>query len=97
MSLSLRLTRALPARLSTRTFTMSAIRAAEGDTGAPRSGGAAQGDAFTKREQASEDYYVKQQEKQKLDALKKKIADQEAALAKDRKEVEEITKKSGSS
>ena len=66
---------------------------AEGDTGAPRSGGAAQGDAFTKREQASEDYYVKEQEKQKLEALRKKIADKEADLAKDRDEVERISKK----
>jgi hypothetical protein len=68
---------------------------AEGDAGAPRSGGAAQGDAFTKREQASEDYYVRQQERQKLEALKKKIADQEAALAKDREEVEQLNKKQG--
>ena len=74
---------------------MSAIRAAEGDTGAPRTGGAAQGDSFTKREQANEDYYVKQQERQKLEALKKKIADSEAQLAQDRKDVEEMTKKSG--
>ena len=66
---------------------------AEGDAGAPRSGGSAQGDAFTKREQASEDYYVKNQEREKLEALKKKIADQEAALAKDREEVEKISKK----
>ncbi len=68
---------------------------AEGDTGAPRSGGSAQGDAFTKREQASEDYYVRQQEKEKLEKLKKKIADQEAALAKDREEVEKLGKSSG--
>ena len=66
---------------------------AEGDTGAPRSGGQAQGDAFTKRESASEDYYVKQQEKEKLDALRKRIADKEANLAKDRKDAEELTKK----
>ena len=66
---------------------------AEGDAGAPRSGGAAQGDAFTKREQASEDYYMRQQEKSKLEALKKKIADNEAQLAKDREEAENLTKK----
>lgn len=66
---------------------------AEGDTGAPRSGGSAQGDAFTKREQASEDYYVRQQEKEKLEALRKKIADKEADIAKDREEAEKIMKK----
>lgn len=90
----LRMTRALPRSniTNTRTFATSVRRMAEGDTGAPRSGGAAQGDAFTKREQASEDYYVRQQEKEKLAQLKKKIADQEAALAKDREEVEKLGK-----
>lgn len=98
MSLTLLRTTATRSALrlnSARTFSMSAIRAAEGDTGAPRTGGAAQGDSFTKREQANEDYYVKQQERQKLEALKKKIADSEAQLAQDRKDVEEMTKKSG--
>jgi ATPase inhibitor, mitochondrial len=78
---------------ATRSFSMSALRSAEGDTGAPRSGGAAQGDAFTKREQASEDYYVRQEEKKKLEALKKKIAEKEADIAKDREEAERLTKK----
>ncbi|QIW98913.1 hypothetical protein AMS68_004431 [Peltaster fructicola] len=81
------------ARISARPVSTSAVRMAAGDAGAPRSGGAAQGDAFTKREQASEDYYVRQQEAQKLEALKKKIADGEAQLAKDRKELEGHEKK----
>jgi hypothetical protein len=76
-----------------RTFSMSALRAAEGDTGAPRAGGQAQGDAFTKREQASEDYYVRQEEKKKLEALRQKIAEKEADIAKDREEAEKLTKK----
>ncbi|KAI4249749.1 MAG: hypothetical protein L6R40_000538 [Gallowayella cf. fulva] len=46
---------------------------AEGDTGAPRSGGSAQGDAFSKREAANEDLYVRQKEMEKLQNLKKKI------------------------
>ena len=75
-----------------RTFTSSALRMAEGDAGAPRSGGSAQGDAFTKREQASEDYYVRQEEKKKLEALRKKIAEKEADIAKDREEAEKLTK-----
>ncbi|KAK5169073.1 ATPase inhibitor [Saxophila tyrrhenica] len=98
---ALRLTRAFPRSTATpvsiRTFSTTLRTMAEGDAGAPRSGGAAQGDAFTKREQASEDYYVKQQEKAKLDQLKKKIADQEANLAKDREEMEAMNKKGGSS
>ena len=75
---ALRTLRLLP---STRAFSISARTMAEGSAGAPRSGGASQGDAFTKREQASEDYYVKQQEHEKLAALKKKIEDGKAAEA----------------
>lgn len=63
---------------------------AEGDTGSTRAGGAAQGDAFTKREQADENLYVKKQEQEKLAALRKKIADGEAQLAKDRKDADDI-------
>ena len=78
---------------STRTFSAAARKMAEGDTGSTRSGGAAQGDAFTKREQANEDYYVREQEKKKLADLRKKIADREAENAKDREELEKINKK----
>lgn len=56
----------------------------------PESG---RGDAFNKREEAAENLYVRQQEKAKLEALKKKIADKEADLAKDRKELEDASKK----
>lgn len=95
MSVTRIVTRQLP-RITTvqtaRSFSVAARRMAEGDTGAPRSGGAAQGDAFTKREQASEDYYVRQQEKEKLQALRQKIADKEAEIAKDREEAEKLTK-----
>lgn len=91
LRLATTLTRQLP-KTNTRAFSAVARRMAEGDAGAPRSGGAAQGDAFTKREQASEDYYVREQEKEKLAALKKKIADAEAQTAKDREEVEKLNK-----
>lgn len=89
------LTRALPRQLPTstsRSFSISALRMAEGDSGAPRSGGSGQGDAFTKREQANENYEIQRREKEKLEALKKKIADGEAQLAKDRKDAEELNK-----
>lgn len=94
--MSLTLARFLPRSLTAiqaRAFSMSSVRAAEGDTGATRSGGAAQSDAFTKREHASEDYYVREQEKQKLESLRKKIADKEAELAKHREEAEQIMNK----
>lgn len=122
-----------------RTISTTAIRMAEGDAGAPRSGGAAQGyvvslqyahqwpfscnlslpllaiclgcswqivirkelhsiesralclcvyadfcfsfrDAFTKREQASEDYYMRQKEIEKLEAMRKRIAEHQKHL-----------------
>ncbi|KAK4498442.1 hypothetical protein PRZ48_011100 [Zasmidium cellare] len=78
---------------SIRSFSIAARRMAGGDAGAPRSGGAAQSDAFTKREKANEDFYVKEEEKKKLEALRKKIADAESQLAKDRKEAEDIVGK----
>ncbi|KAI4271443.1 MAG: hypothetical protein LQ337_006002 [Flavoplaca oasis] len=53
---------------------------AEGDTGAPKAGGAAQGDAFTKREAASEDFYVRQKEMEKLQNLKQKIEEHKKHL-----------------
>ncbi|KAL8766504.1 MAG: hypothetical protein Q9209_006720 [Squamulea sp. 1 TL-2023] len=53
---------------------------AEGDTGAPKSGGAAQSDAFSKREAASEDYYVRQKEMEKLQNLKLKIEEHKKHL-----------------
>lgn len=51
-----------------------------------------EGDAFNKREKANEDMYVRKQEQEKLEAMKKKIAEKEADLAKDRKEYEDATK-----
>ncbi|WPH00535.1 Hypothetical protein R9X50_00336400 [Acrodontium crateriforme] len=93
MSLA-RISRQLPRLASNaRAFSVSTRQMAGGDTGAPRSGGAAQSDAFTKREKANEDHYVKRQEAEKLAALKKKIADHEADLAKTREEVEKLQKK----
>ncbi|KAL9042102.1 MAG: hypothetical protein Q9180_000835 [Flavoplaca navasiana] len=53
---------------------------AEGDTGAPKAGGAAQADAFSKREAANEDYYVRQKEMEKLQNLKQKIEEHKKHL-----------------
>lgn len=59
---ALRLRLALPrTTLSTRSFSALTRRMAEGDTGSTRSGGAASGDAFTKREQADESLYIRRQ------------------------------------
>jgi len=67
---------------------------AEGDTGATRPAGG-QGDAFQKRERASEDYAIKQREKEKLMELKKKLAEQQAHLKQLSDHIEEITKEQG--
>ncbi|KAL2165112.1 hypothetical protein VTH06DRAFT_408 [Thermothelomyces fergusii] len=70
---------ARPALLS-RAFSTTA-RACSGETGAPpKTGG--QGDAFQKRERASEDYAIRQREKEKLKELRKKLAEQQAHLQK---------------
>jgi hypothetical protein len=70
------------ASLQARLFSGTALRAADGDTGGTRSGGAAQSyltqrtpcpemyltvnssDTFTKREQASENFYIRQKERE---------------------------------
>ncbi|KAG0650996.1 ATP synthase F1 subunit epsilon [Hyphodiscus hymeniophilus] len=81
---------AIPARA---TFITSSRVMAEGDTGSIRSGG--QGDAFTKREKASEDYAIKTREKEKLLELKKKLAEQQEHLKKLEEHIDEISKGQG--
>jgi len=76
-----------------RSFSVAARQMAEGDTGAPRSGGSAQSDAFTKREQASEDYAIRQREAEKLKALREKIHAQEKQLEKDKRTAEAMAQK----
>lgn len=72
---------------SIRSFSVAARRMAGEDAAR------GQGDAFSKREKANEDYYVRQEEQKKLEALKKKIADAEAQLASDKQEAEKLGKK----
>ncbi|KAI9825635.1 MAG: hypothetical protein M1832_000979 [Thelocarpon impressellum] len=70
---------------------------AEGATGsgASRAGGVASGDAYTKREKANEDFYVKEKEREKLLGLRKKLEQQRAHLAELDKHIEELTKDQG--
>ncbi|EHL03395.1 putative ATPase inhibitor, mitochondrial [Glarea lozoyensis 74030] len=68
---------------------------AGGDTGAPRSGGIAQGDAFSKREKANEDYTIRMREKEKLLELRKKVAEQQDHLKKLEDHIDELSKSSG--
>ncbi|KAL8370586.1 hypothetical protein RB595_000790 [Gaeumannomyces hyphopodioides] len=74
-------------------FTTSALRMSEGDTGSiPKTGG---GDAFQKREQAAENYAIRQREKEKLMELKKKLAEQQNHLKQLSDHIDEITKDQG--
>ncbi|KAF7512564.1 hypothetical protein GJ744_000825 [Endocarpon pusillum] len=63
-----------------RSFSMSAVRAAEGDVGATRSGGTAATDAFNKREQAEESRFIRQKEMESLRKLKEKLQSQRKYL-----------------
>jgi hypothetical protein len=92
-------TRAIPratAPTSTRSFSALTQRMAAGDTGATRSGGSASSDAFNKKEAAEEGLYVKKQEAEKLAALRKKISDGEAQVAKDKETADAMNKKQDS-
>jgi len=67
----------------------------EGATGGTRAGGAAQGDSFSKREKANEDYYVRQKEKEKLMSLKAKLGEQQKHLEELSKHIDEMAKEGG--
>ncbi|KAI0533571.1 mitochondrial ATPase inhibitor, IATP-domain-containing protein [Xylaria digitata] len=82
----------LPA--SSRAFSTTLRAMSEGDTGAPpKTGG--QGDAFQRREKASEDYAIRQREKEKLVELRKKIHEQKDHLQKLSDHIDELTKEQG--
>ncbi|RYP24828.1 hypothetical protein DL765_000374 [Monosporascus sp. GIB2] len=79
---------------SRRAFTATARAMGAGDTGAPpKTGG--QGDAFQKRERASEDYAIRQREREKLLELKKKLAEQQGHLKKLSDHIDELTREQG--
>ncbi|KAI1168776.1 mitochondrial ATPase inhibitor, IATP-domain-containing protein [Nemania serpens] len=73
--------RGLATPASCRAFTTTMRAMSAGDTGAPSKTGG-QGDAFQRREKASEDYAIRMREKEKLIELRKKIQEQKAHLQK---------------
>ncbi|ROT37443.1 hypothetical protein SODALDRAFT_334542 [Sodiomyces alkalinus F11] len=76
------------------TFTTTTRVMAAGDTGAPpKTGGV--GDAFQRRERANEEYAIRQREKEKLQEMKKKIAEQQAHLQQLSDHIDEITRDQG--
>ncbi|KAI1021758.1 hypothetical protein LB505_009061 [Fusarium chuoi] len=66
----------------------------EGATGSVRPTGGS-GDAFQRREKASEDYAIRQREKEKLNELKKKLQEQQEHLDRLSKHIDEITREQG--
>ncbi|TQN73329.1 ATPase inhibitor [Colletotrichum shisoi] len=85
---------ARPLTLASRaTFSTTPRAMGEGDTGAPSKYGG--GDAFQKREKASEDYAIRLREKEKLLELKKKLSEQQAHLQQLSDHIDEITKNQG--
>ncbi|KAI9835447.1 MAG: hypothetical protein M1819_002365 [Sarea resinae] len=77
---------------------ITAVRAmSEGATGsgASRAGGEAAGDAYTRREKAQEDFYVKQKEREKLLSLKAKLQQQREHLDELDKHIDELTREQG--
>ncbi|CAL5875266.1 uncharacterized protein PFLUO_LOCUS9570 [Penicillium psychrofluorescens] len=67
-----------------------------GDTGAPKPRGfLAEKDQFTRREAAEEAMYIRKQEMDKLDALRKKMKESQKHLNELDKHIEEFTKGQG--
>ncbi|KAE8388432.1 mitochondrial ATPase inhibitor, IATP-domain-containing protein [Aspergillus alliaceus] len=81
--------------LISRSFSALAPKMAEGDTGAPRPGGSAQADQFTKREAAQENFYIHEKEREKLLALRRKVQEQRKHLDELDQHIEEMTKNQG--
>ncbi|CBX97858.1 similar to ATPase inhibitor [Plenodomus lingam JN3] len=75
-----------------RYFSASALRMAEGATGSgtSRPTGSAGGDAFTKREAAAEELYIRQEEKAKLRAIKEKLKQQKQHIEDLDKHIDDV-------
>ncbi|PVH97660.1 hypothetical protein DM02DRAFT_616381 [Periconia macrospinosa] len=85
------------ARPSQRLFSTSMRAMSAGDTGsgASRPGGIRTGDAFTKREAAAEELYIKQEEKARLLAIRQKLQQQQEHIQELTKHIDEITSQEG--
>ncbi|KAI1927277.1 ATPase inhibitor [Ophidiomyces ophidiicola] len=78
-----------------RSFSVAAARMGEGDTGAPRSGGLQSGDAWTKKESAQENLFIRQKEIEKLRLLKEKLKQQRQHLDELDAHIDELTRSQG--
>ncbi|KAJ4292512.1 ATPase inhibitor [Kalmusia sp. IMI 367209] len=82
---------------SQRFFSTSMRAMSAGDTGSgvSRPTGTRGGDAFTKREAAAEEMYIKQEERAKLLAIKAKLQQQQKHIEELTKHIDEVTKQEG--
>lgn len=79
------------ALVNTRALKNTTIRSySAGATGGNRP--AASSDAFTKREKANEDYYIKQHEKEQLAALKESLKESREKLQEIESKIDSLTK-----
>lgn len=78
---------------SKRTFSVAA-RAMAGETGSgfSRPTGQRGGDAFTKREMAQEELYIRKEEREKLLAIKEKLQQQKKHIEELEKHIDTVTK-----
>ncbi|KAF2839289.1 hypothetical protein M501DRAFT_1016371 [Patellaria atrata CBS 101060] len=82
---------------ATRALSTTARAMTEGATGSgsSRPGGMRSGDAFSKREHASEELYIRAEEKQKLRALQERLKQSEQHMREMREHLEEQERKAG--
>ncbi|EUC34538.1 hypothetical protein COCVIDRAFT_114928 [Bipolaris victoriae FI3] len=82
-----------------RYFSASALRLTEGATGSgtSRPTGTAGGDAFTKREAAAEELYIRQEEKAKLLGIKAKLRQQREHMDELDKHIDQVIKEAEAS
>ncbi|OQE17668.1 hypothetical protein PENSTE_c020G02486 [Penicillium steckii] len=79
-----------------RSFTTTPLIMAAGDTGAPKPRGfLSEKDQFQRREAAQEGLWIKQQEAEKLEALRKKVKEQRQHMNELDKHLEEFISSQG--
>ncbi|KAF2638347.1 hypothetical protein P280DRAFT_431600 [Massarina eburnea CBS 473.64] len=74
---------------------MRAMSAGDAGSGSSRPGGVRSGDAFTKREAAAEELYIKSEEKAKLMAIRQKLQQQQKHIEELTKHIDEVTGEAG--
>ncbi|KAF2714022.1 hypothetical protein K504DRAFT_488280 [Pleomassaria siparia CBS 279.74] len=83
--------------LAARRFISTTTRVMAGETGSgsSRPGGSRQGDAFSKREAAAEELYIRSEEKARLKAIKERLQQERKHIDALEKHIDEVTKDDG--